>query len=244
MNVKFDEYIVKARMFPVFIMLFPLFLALISFSSKIVSTFTIGRSLLVLLALSFVGAQFSREKGKKIEAGLWESWGGAPTAQLLRHSYTGFASMRRMRIHRVLQMMLPDIEIPTPEKEKKHPEFADQIYETCTRHIIARTRDTKRFPLIYKENINYGFLRNLLGIKPYGIIVSIISLFILLLKIGFEWVKDKQVSIELLIMAIVVLCVMMLWILWVKPERVKIAAFAYAERLFEYCETVELSTSR
>ena len=50
--------------------------------------------------------------------------------------------------------------------------------------LISRTRDSSKFPLIEEENINLGFSYNLLGVKPFGIFISI-SLLILNLILLF-----------------------------------------------------------
>ena len=54
----------------------------------------------------------------------------------------------RVRIHpRGLQTLLPDLRIPSAEEEMRDPSAAREIYETYTRHLIARTRgDSTRPP--------------------------------------------------------------------------------------------------
>lgn len=232
----FDTYTIKARVTPIFIVLFPIILisTLIVPEARILQAIT--GSTLSTLALSFLGAQFSRDRGKAKETELWRSWGGAPTTQILRHKNTEYNPIRRLRIHKNLQAMLTDLTIPSPEIESENPEKADQIYEACVRHLITRTRDIKKYPLVFKENINYGFLRNLWGLKPYGILISLIGMIISLIYLRFEWLSSNQISYDLVIVLLISLCLLFLWTFWVKPERVKIAAIAYAERLLECCE--------
>ena len=38
------------------------------------------------------------------------------------------------------------------------------------------TRDTSRFPLVFAENANYGFRRNLWGLRPIGTGVAVVLL--------------------------------------------------------------------
>lgn len=233
---RFDNYTVRARVAPIFLVLFPLILISTVTAPKVQIFQAISGSLLLTLALSLLGAQFSRDRGKIKEAELWRSWGGAPTTQILRHRNTDFNPIRRSRIHNNLQEMLPDIQLPTPDQEKEYPEQADQIYEACIRHLISRTRDIKKYPLVFKENINYGFLRNLWGLKPYGISISIIGMIVLFLYIRIEWINSYIISYQLIVVTLINLSILYLWIFWLKPERVKIAAVAYSERLVECCE--------
>lgn len=143
-----------------------------------------------------------------------------------------------MRYHRIFQKFIPDINVPTMEQEMSDPLKADQVYDACIRFLIGKTRDIKKFSLVYKENINYGFLRNLWGLKPLGIFLSLISLINCGYFLWVEW-SNKKILPETIILTLIVLCISVLWITWVRPAIVKIAAEAYAERLLECCENIE-----
>ena len=70
--------------------------------------------------------------------------------------------------HKKLSELLNGTAIPTPQDEKRDPERADQVYDACVSCLIERTRDKTRFRLLFEENCNYGFRRNLWGMKPLG----------------------------------------------------------------------------
>lgn len=41
--------------------------------------------------------------------------------------------------------------------------------------LREQTRDPKMFPIVYEENVNYGFRRNLLGLKPTGAAIAVVG---------------------------------------------------------------------
>jgi len=236
MSNYFDSYTIQARVAPIFIVIFPLIIIFATIAPKALAFQTIAGSTIVSMAFSFLGAQFSRDLGKTKELKLWQDWGGAPTTQILRHRNIEYNSIRRDLIYNKLQPMIPEVVLPSPEFEKENPEKADQIYETFVRHLIIKTRDKKEYPLVFKENVNYGFLRNLWGLKAYGITISLIGIIISSVYAGFEWLTYKSVLTDFLIVFMLSSCYLLMWIFWMKPKRIKVAAFAYAERLFECCE--------
>ena len=54
----------------------------------------------------------------------------------------------------------------------------DTHWEACTEELIRRTRDRVRFPLVFEGLVQYGYRRNLLGLKRVGLPVSIAALFV------------------------------------------------------------------
>ena len=128
---------------------------------------SIAGTLLGLLALPvlYLAGHLARDAGKRIEPGLWESWGGAPTTQLLRHQ--GPSSPPRLQaLHQAVRDKLGR-QLPSEEFEVENPDAADESYEDAVVVLRARTRDQTEFPLIAAENANYGFRRNALGLRVW-----------------------------------------------------------------------------
>jgi hypothetical protein len=59
--------------------------------------------------------------------------------------------------------------LPTATEEAEDEAGADEQYEDAAKSLRERTRDATTFPLVADENAEYGFRRNLLGIRPYGL---------------------------------------------------------------------------
>ncbi|MEN1374916.1 hypothetical protein AAIH49_33385, partial [Pseudomonas aeruginosa] len=66
------------------------------------------------------------------------------------------------------------IDIPTAEEESANPDKADDIYIGATKRLRELTRTNKQ--LLLKENIAYGFHRNMLAMKPVGILSSLLGI--------------------------------------------------------------------
>ena len=67
------------------------------------------------------------------------------------------------KYHKYIGQIISDITLPTEKDEKNNPAKSDYIYDSIARTLIAKTRDTKKFPLIFKENSDYGFRSQPLG---------------------------------------------------------------------------------
>ena len=236
---QFDSYTWYARVIPVFIVLLPLGIsAAVWFPGEDILA-KIGTITLAPFALAALAAQFGRRRGKEKEKSLWQSWGGAPTTRFLRHRDTTFNPVIRARYHKKLQELLPDYDMPTPATEEKNPQAADQMYEACTRYLINQTRDKGRFPLVHKENMYYGFLRNLWGMKSWGLTFALLGLMTCGVRIWATLGKSESLSFDLVAGNFFCLLLCIIWTFWVSPDSVRIAANAYAERLLETCDQLE-----
>jgi hypothetical protein len=65
---------------------------------------------------------------------------------------------------------------PTAEDERNSPEVAQAFYDQAYGWLRENTRDKDAFNLLFNENISYGYYRNLLGLKPIGILLNLVSL--------------------------------------------------------------------
>jgi hypothetical protein len=178
----FDEYTRKARLAPALFVTLPIFLAAISFFPDQISL-TIIPSLLVCFGVMRFLSQIARDRGKAIEADLYESWGGTPTTNLLRHR-SNQNKLELDVIHNKLHELTGQ-KIPSIDEENAAPDIADQTYEVCIKSLIAKTRDRNQFSLLFEENCTYGFRRNLLGLKIAGIIISALSMILVSIKFAY-----------------------------------------------------------
>ena len=139
------------------------------------------------------------------------------------------------------------IEFPSPAFEERDSAHADAIYESATKWLLERTRDTRRYALLFKENISYGFRRNMLGLRPYGVGISMVALVWALAASGLAQARDHPFDFRRILDAppthlIAVVgsgMLLLMWLVGTTSTRVKIAAFAYAERLLAACESIE-----
>ena len=177
MNIKdlklFDHYSFTARLLPALLTLLPLAFGTFAWAGTVAPWYSNLWIVFVAAGGTYALATFARNAGKNCEPKLWRSWGGTPTTQLLR--YSGPANpVLRHRWHVALSTLLGR-SMPTQQLEITDPTGADQSYEAAVKVLIENTRDRKAFPLVYKENVNYGFARNLYALKTVGIISSILG---------------------------------------------------------------------
>ena len=125
--------------------------------------------------LALLLAQVARDRGKRLEPALYDTWGGKPSVALLRHRDTRIDEHTKSRYREFLKGQLPQLKLATIEEEGANPEAADNAYQSVTAWLLTQTRDTKRFSILFRENISFGFRRNLWGLKPVGIAVTLMA---------------------------------------------------------------------
>lgn len=232
-----DEYDRNARLYPMLLLLLPALLSFWAIVPEKLYNWEAIAGLAFWCGLALLLKELGRVGGKKKEKMLWDSWGGSPSTQYMRHrGKTNKTTLKR--IHAKLQEIIPDIDMPALDFEAKQPEKADEIYEECTRVMRDKTRDKKRFPLVFKELCSYGFWRNLWGIKVWGVWISSICLLVNGAAIFFHWRANYTFkAYDLVVTEALNIAFLMFWIS-LNEGKIKISAFAYTERLFEATESV------
>jgi hypothetical protein len=229
----FDHYSFRARLQPALLTLLPAAVGLFAWTGPGVKWESALWTLFGTAGGTYFLAIIARNSGKKIEPGLWQSWGGAPTTQMLRHAGPANPVMRE-RWHKTLSKLLGRT-FPTTQEEASNPASADDFYNAAVKLQISKTRDTKKFHLLFKENMQYGFCRNLYAMKPTGIILAIFG-FMASIATAFWFIHSGTPKIAPWVCSAINLFFLFWWIFVIKSEWVKVPAFAYAERLFESTE--------
>jgi len=232
-----NPYVRRARLQPAMLVALPLGLATLAISPGGVVGWGTVWSLFVFCGGTALMAQMARDMGKQKEPGLYESWGGKPTTRLLRHRNTPNTALLSRR-HRKLQSLMPGIQIPTAADELADSRAADDIYDSCTAFLLEKTRKKEKFPLVFEENCNYGFRRNLWGMKPIGITTSLIGTVAVAVALTIGYRNGVAPSPIAIACGILNLLLLLSWFLWFSPSWVRIAADAYAERLLASCESL------
>lgn len=216
------------------ILLLPLIILGIAYSIEMESYLNILSSLGVSAALSYFLAQIGRDSGKRKEKGLWEYWGGAPVEQLFSYQNSVLDLQTKNRYHKKMiskVSMESDIDFKSASQNE-----TKSIYQAWTKYLIANTRDTKKYSLLFKELISYGFRRNLWGLRIFSIIL--ILLCIIGNYIITRSLNPIEYSLTFKVSEIALLGLLLIWIFIVNRDWVKIPAFAYAERLLETIDSL------
>jgi hypothetical protein len=139
------------------------------------------------------------------------------------------------------------LEFKLVDPNKVKTEYAD--YQSGIRWLLNHTRpdDSKKFDLLFKENVSYGFRRNALGLKPLGLIISIGSLLWALVAADVLFDSThKYIDIAALsrmpapALSCLTLSAVMIgvWLSFFTRTSLRTAAFTYAEMLLRACETL------
>jgi len=244
-----DSYDRQARVYPALLALLPLFaLVTLLYGSK-ASALTGVLTIAVSCGGLYLMTNFCRELGKRLQERLYREWGGKPTTQLLPHRDGTIEGVTKRRYHAFLAAKI-NAAFPDREQEESNPYTADETYQSGLRWLVDHTRpeDGKQFDLLFRENIVYGFRRNALGTKPFGLAIAIGSLLWVLARekviSGSTWRLVDLAALGRLsdaaVASIVVSTVMLLaWVFFFTKSSVRNAAVTYAEALLRTCDTLQ-----
>ncbi|MFF7898835.1 hypothetical protein ACFZCV_08480 [Streptomyces sp. NPDC007920] len=183
----FDKNNRRARLRPVLITLRPVALPIAASAPALPRTQWLW-SLVLLSGLPLFADQLGRSRGKRIEQRLFLSWGGKPGVQVLRwRGPTGRQQLGFLHA-RVQEITGPSLRLPTAAEEED-PWKADQIYDAAGLALRVRARGLPGAEPVHEQNCEYGFRRNVLGLRPYALPVAVAGLLAALGLMRFPLTK-------------------------------------------------------
>ena len=238
-----DSYNIKARLQPVLFVLIPIFFMLILLLPELGSARNIIIAIVVFCGVTTWLTQIGRDRGKTIEPRLYRLWDGKPSVAMLRHRNLLLAKETKHRYRIFLGKNVPELRLATPEEEQEYPDKADDGYENATSWLLAKTRDRGRFYMIFEENVNYGFRRNLWALKPTAIITDISVIVSATIYAIVPWIAGEAIEWQTLKLGIwpgilISIVHMLGFIFIVNQEWVRMAAEQYAKQLLAACDTL------
>ena len=223
--IQIDRYTVSARFLPAAVIATPLALAVFTWAPFDMGLTKGAAAVFVMTALAYVLSHPTRDAGRKLEERLWPTWGGAPSITFLRHREPTIDPITKARFHAALVALKAVPTLPTPETELHDPDAADHAYAAASTWLRGQTRDRKVFPLVFEENVNYGYQRNLLACRAWGLASSAFGL--LSAAIAF-WYGRQPIA------EIVLTLLLMLYLGFnITEEGLRRQAGTYARRLLE-----------
>ena len=239
-----DPYTYRARIQPALIVVLPLGLWFLAWT---LDTSAISGALLGIVGTgggTALLAQLGRDRGRRKQADLWRRWGGPPTTQLLR--FRDSENRARLRQWRSGVETLVGHSLPSENQEANDATAADEEYEAAVHAVREATRDRTKFALVFAENVNYGFRRNLWGWKTIGLPIAVVAALgcwaLFLMSVGLppeeSWMDSvvrhpDEATIVRLVASTLNSFVTAVWLVMITPAWVKVAAEAYAERLLD-----------
>ena len=234
----FSAYPLRARLQPALLAMLPLLCLLILAPdawTPLKTVFVIA----VVAGVSLFLSQIARDAGRRVEQDLYRQWGGLPSVAMLRHRDHRIAPTTKQRYYAQLATVL-GTPMPSEADETNDPAAADRVYLSASDWLRARSRGAG-FEALFEENIDYGFRRNLLGLKPWAIGGACVAGGVILLAHWRHWpIPVPTIAapyVGPVIAFLVVFAVLMLLI--VRKTWVKSAADNYALRLLETLDRVD-----
>jgi hypothetical protein len=244
-----DPYDRQARLYPALLCLLPLLALVAMLYAPNVSAVTGVITIAVSCGGLFLMMNICREMGKRLEEKLYREWGGKPTTQLLRHRDGSIDSVTKRRYHTFLAARI-NASFPDADQEKSDPAKADEAYQSGARWLLDHTRPDggKKFDLLFRDNVTYGFRRNALGARPLGIVIAIGCLLWALAKeqVLFgaggrivDWSVLGRFSPPAIASLAVSGVMLLVWVFFFTKTSLRTCAFSFAETLLRTCDTLQ-----
>lgn len=234
----FDAYDTRARAWPLVNVVSPLAVLVGAWSSNawdaVAGLLSLAGMPVLAYALLYALHQWVRDCGYDIEKKLWFSWGGPPTTRFLRHSDKFFREAVTHNFHARIAELKKGWRAPTAEEERQSPKEADQQYEVAIKWLKSAATKAPRYHLVEDANRRYGFRRNCLGIRNYGLAVCVVSIIAHGYIIAMVWPPEG--SEWLILLSLLFTAIEFFFWIGVNDAFVHKAARVYAERLLECLE--------
>ena len=241
----FDHYVISARIKPAFFVVLPLVVTAIIWWPDAQQLGGVVLTLLAMFGMIGFFSNYISNRGNELQDCLFAEWGGAPTTALLRFGDPHLDPDTRERYHRRLEKMIPGLKMPSHKQEQKAPFDADTCYASAASFLREHTRNKTRYPLVYADNVAYGYARNLLVMKLWGIVIAAcsVALNIAFLYPGIstylqmEYLGPLAVQLQMGLGATAVSVLMFgVFAFAVNREYVRGRAVRYARSLLAACE--------
>jgi hypothetical protein len=233
-----DTYERKARLYPALILIAPVVTTGAAVLRVKMSVLESLAAVVVAYGGAFLLSQLARDAGKKREEGLFKKWGGVPSVAIFRHRDRTLDAITKARYHARLAALVEGTKAPTIAEERADATAADRVYTAWSNYVRVNTRDVQKYSLLFKENINYGFRRNVWGLRPLGITACTVCCLIAIARFHHLYKAPGVVNERIAGALFLALGFLVLWVFRFAAEWVRIPAYAYAERLAEAVDSL------
>lgn len=239
-----DEYEIKARLAPGLLVAMPIGVAALIYfgvdfgldAGVIAAGIMLGGGVLLSRLMSDLGG--GREQK------LFESWGGMPSLQVLRHRDPTVGEAAKTRLHATLQTKAK-LPMPSATAESEDPIAADRAYRLASDWLRSNTRGKEKFPTLFARNCEYGFVRNSYGATAWAIATSAVTILVIVATDLLTSTRSPETPMPALGLTpnalVSVACALfwsLFWRAYFTTSRVRSAAFSYARALLEQADAI------
>ena len=163
MSLPFDEYSLKARIWPAFIVCSPIFISYPVVITHFFEPSHVTVASIMGLAILALMSEVIRYFGVKEEKNLLKQWGGMPSTKVMRWADKQCSREYKQKMHALVKEKF-GILLSSEHEEKSDSDVADKKITEAFLILRNRLRDSKKGSVL-QDNINYGFSRNLFGAR-------------------------------------------------------------------------------
>ena len=228
-----DRYDRNARLTPALILLLPAFLFVFVWFPEVWTQFGAIAAFVVACGVLYALTRYVRNLGHAVETKLGVRIGRPHTAALLSLADDRLPPSMKAKCRSYIEIH-SGLTLPSKEQEESDPKSAADERLVAIKWLLEHTRSTAGPTLLLDENISYGFARNLLGLKPYGLALSgIVCLASAWLLLGTP--TGSTTFIFGSVLCVASFLALLFWILLVTEKSVEKASQVYAEKILSLC---------
>jgi hypothetical protein len=233
-----DAYERRARFVPGFVALLPVAVTILGLGLKAQPVIAATLGLLSAIGAPFILASRVRSAGVVLQARLVKEWDGLPSRHALRLRSGGGQDawpLAQRESWRAAVEQILGVSLPSGEQEALDPPGSDGICDAAVAKLRGLTRDKQQFPLVFEENRNFGYERNLLAVRWVGFAVAIVCLIgtVVLAVIGSGWAIASVSRTSLWVLSGIDLLIAVFWCVFPSKSRVLLVARRYTDALME-----------
>lgn len=234
-----DTYWSRAQLKPAQFTLLPVLVTVGGQWAPAAPESTVGiLGLTILLVLPFLMAPFVRLVGRSVEARLCSEWGGMPTSRWMLRSANQLDRQTKARFRAYLERHIDGWEAPSQADEETDREGALARYDSAVRWLRDRTRDRRRFSLVFRARVSYRLRRNAYGLRWVGIISALACVAVNVDSIfDVTTIRGNPVSIIEVLALLISVAAIGFWLGVVSKRWVRDAADAEARALLATCDS-------
>jgi hypothetical protein len=230
-----------ARLKPALFTLLPIFVLVAVWVPEVWTVLGALGGLLAGCGVTALLAQVVRHRGKRLEARHPEIGPHLSTA-LLRHGDGRIDRFTKARYHRFLAAK--GHELPSPDQERDDPADADDRFRACLTWLREATRDEKKFALLLRENIAYGFRRNLLAMKAIAVPILVACLAVNAMALWSRWPDFDTRAWAAAGVEAAFVAAFGAWLLVINRDFWADASLGYGARLLSCCDMLDSAATK
>jgi hypothetical protein len=124
---------------------------------------------------AIVLGQFARARGRRAEDDLWKAWGGPPTTRWLRPWDQSCSDQQKAKWRGAIKR-ITGLPLPASVPQGGSQDGVDRQIADATRQLRYALRGRPDAAILATHNEDYGFARNLCGVRWYWVLLSLACL--------------------------------------------------------------------